>query len=308
MIIDNFNDNEVTGRPYGGRKTTHPLVLSVFNQRASLLKMESLELKVHYIPGHPQPMIRCNSDTSDGCSLCRAGYPALTRHLMIMCDWPDSRLCTLAVPGKLKDALFEEALCLPENEWNFLFNWNGFEYNLCHLDPEPGDEFVRTMEEHAQLVALAKLVDLDQAIPRLTNMAMLRLPAVMLAAACFGLDGEDQSEFNYTEKRAIQWRDPDEPQDTSDVAAFSEQGGMLLQLLGDVTLDHGGDQPERREFLELAHSWRDLEATLIVPCRDPAELSLRELTQRAQREMELLNVVCKDLLQFVARRLLPDSP
>jgi hypothetical protein len=269
--------------------------------------MESRELKVHYIPGHPKPMIRCNSDTSNGCSLCRAGYPALTRHLIVMCDWPDSRLCTLALPGKLKDALFEEALCLPENEWNFLFSWNGFEYKLYHIDGEADDEFVRTIEEHAQLVALAKMVDLDQAIPRLTNMAMLRLPAVMLAAACFGIDGDDQSEFSYVEQTAVRWLHPDDVEGGAEAMPSAEEGGMLLQHMGDVT-PRDDDPPERREFLALVRSWQALEAATITPHHDPSQLSARQRAQRTQRELDMMCVMFNDLIQFVSTHILPGSP
>jgi len=307
LIIANFNFQEFMDRPYGKGKTIHPLVLSLCTQRASLLKLESQEFKAHYIHGHFPPMIRCNSDTSDGCSLCRAGYPALTRHLMTMCDWPDSRLCALALPGKLKDALFEEAICLPENEWNFSFVWNGFEYSVFHLDPEPDDEFVRTMEEHAELVELAKMVDLDQAVPRLSNMAMLRLPAVMLAAACFGIDGEDQSEFSYTEKSAIRWHHPDDVEGGAEEMTSAEEGGMLLQHMGDVTL-RDDDPPERREFLELVRSWQALEAATITPHHDPSLLSARQRAQRTQRELDMMCVMFNDLIQFVSTHILPGSP
>jgi hypothetical protein len=186
------------------------MLLYTLIQRASLLKIDSTEIMVHYIPGYFPPMIRCNHDDSNGCSLCRAGYPSLLRYLIIMCDWPDSRLCTLTVPTNLKEELYEQAICLPENEWNFAFGWNGFEYSIFHLEGEEDDEFVRTLEEHAELAELAKLVDLDAAVPRLTNLAMLRLPAVMMAAAYFAIDGTDQSGFSYTESTAIRWRPPDD--------------------------------------------------------------------------------------------------
>lgn len=173
----------------------------------SLLELKSEPVRVHYLAANSPPFIRCNGEGDGQCSLCRLGWPATSRELLLVYDLCHDRLWAAALPGHLKETLFAAAAALPEHQRNFYITWDGSEYRVDKDFRPQVSDFTLTREERERALELLSegAIDLAGAIPRLSNGAMLRLPAVMLAAMSLGVEGLSQAHIDLGDETTVHW-------------------------------------------------------------------------------------------------------
>lgn len=202
-----LDDNHTT-EPTDSPPLTPPvLMLSTMMRCLSLLTLTSTLIRVHYLAlGNPS-LVRCNGADGEDCSLCRVGFPALDRELMLVYDRADDRLWAAALPSHIKDTLVTRAASLPEHKRNFAIGWNGHQYHVVKDDLPQASDFTLAREERAKAIELLNngVLNLAESIPAIANSAMLRLPAVTLAALSFGIEGECQDDVDLSDSSSVHW-------------------------------------------------------------------------------------------------------
>jgi hypothetical protein len=173
----------------------------------SLFELSSSPNVVHFVGGNNPPMVRCNGDYVGECSLCSLGFPALRRELLLAYDVDEDRLWAALLPEEIKNQLFAKAEQRPNHEWNFMIFWTGLRYFVEHNDGYAAKEFTLDRQERERVIELLKTgqIDLESAVPTLSNGEMLRLPMVTSAAACFGFDVITLDSVDRSEDSSIHW-------------------------------------------------------------------------------------------------------
>jgi len=173
----------------------------------SLFVLSFQRVAVHFVAGHAPPMVQCNGGYVGECSLCALGFPALIRYLTLAYDHDSDRLWAALLPEEIRESIIELSEGLPDYRWHFTILWSGASYFVEKNESYGAMEFTLAKEERERVMELldAGHIDLEGAIPKLSNGSMLRLPMVVSAAGCFGFDQITLGSVDRTEDSSIHW-------------------------------------------------------------------------------------------------------
>jgi hypothetical protein len=188
--------------------TPPAISLSLMTRWIQLLNLNAKTVSVHFVSGHIRPLVRCNDERSDAsCALCVAGFPRLERRLTLVYDPFCDLLVAACLPGEVWDDMYSIAMSHPPFEWLFRIVWCPENYAVMQEpDLSMRDKLLSADErERANEFVASGKIDINEAVPVLTNGDMLRLPAVLDAAMHFGLLHANQASVDRSEDACVHW-------------------------------------------------------------------------------------------------------